>query len=294
MADGGGKDDKRQYPEWRIALACALFAAAFIVAGIWVYAAHQPSDINPAKLQWWAGSTATVMGEVRSHTADYRTALNWDLIALVPGYAVGLLLACDLGRRVFWTARFRRWAQAGLLATAAAGVSNLAQDLLLRSALKNGLQGTWNFRVAEALSLVKFSALLVALIVGLAAIVTTLSRLILHYWVKKHWKEAGEFPEPTDTDPKIEDEQVLRHVNKLAIPPPLLEVDAESSRSAPPGDGSGQGWRTGRRTHGKSGSIPRCLPIASTGAGGQNGKASPRTGHKALQNHQNPWTDQSR
>jgi hypothetical protein len=276
MADGGGKDDKRQYPEWRIALACALFATAFIVAGIWVYAAHQPRDINPAKLQWWAGSTATVMGEVRSHTADYRTALNWDLIALVPGYAVGLLLACDLGRRVFWTARFRRWAPAGLLATAAASVSNLAQDLLLHRALDNGLQGTWNFRVAEALSLVKFSALLVALIVGLAAIVTTFSRLILHHWVKEKWEKAASklakgtvtrrtvtehlsadlmvapdgsgrlvvYDDVTVTEQEVR-ETAAGSLENVAIPPPLLEVATDDTRSGTAGDHVGRGrWKS--------------------------------------------------
>ena len=58
--------------------------------------------------------------------AALRDALRWDVL-LIAGYASGLSLLCDLGRRIFWTARARQVARvataASLLAAAAAAAT---------------------------------------------------------------------------------------------------------------------------------------------------------------------------
>jgi hypothetical protein len=232
MADDAGvaEDAKRQYPGRWIALGVAFLAVALVVAGIWVYAAHQPPGVNLVKLQWRAGSAAVVMGEIRRHpVAAYRTAVNWDLIALVPGYAVGLLLACGLGTRVFWTPRFRGWAKVGTVAAVAAGVFNIAQDLLLRGALGNGLRGSWMFDAAEAMSLAKFSALLVAAAIAIMAIGTTSGRLVMHRVTRDRWNKAkGELPSEQESP--------------LVIPPPPIEAAADARSRAPATAPCNQSW----------------------------------------------------
>src|SRR5260370_22696451 len=109
---GSGKQaeaNRQRSPKQRTAIAVVVLAAAFLVAGIWIYVLHQPSGVNPVKLQWWAGSTAAAMSDIRRHSAMFRTALDWDLRALIPGYLIGLLLACGLGGRGCRLSRFRAW-----------------------------------------------------------------------------------------------------------------------------------------------------------------------------------------
>jgi hypothetical protein len=210
------------------ALVLVVLAVAFVAAGIAVYAVQQPRGIDPVQLQWWAGATAKVTNAIRHQPAAlFRTALYWDF-ALTAGYTIGLVLACLLGRRVFWTRPARTWATWGLYATATAAVCNLAQDLLLLQALGNGLRGSWNFDAVEALSFVKFAGLLVAAVVGIAAIVVTLGRLVMSQRTSQRWETARDLEGTTE--------------RPLVIPPPMIERAANDNRQAPFEPVSGRDW----------------------------------------------------
>jgi hypothetical protein len=248
---------KQQYPDRRRALLLAVVAVAFIAAGISIYATQQPPGVDLVKLQWWAGSTANAMGEVRKQpSSGYRTALYWDF-ALIAGYTAGLLLACGPGLRVFWTDRFRAWAKVGLYATVAAGACNLAQDVLLLRGLSNGLRGTAIFDVAEALSFAKFSALLIAAAVGIAGIAVAASRLAMSTATAEHWKKAADGLGGDGKGP-------------LVIPPPLIEQAAGDGRGAFARPLAGQDWwqvlSAGRHTRWAQGfASPSDRPDDATG-----------------------------
>jgi hypothetical protein len=208
MTAGSSTGDKRWIFPRTIALAGVVVALAFTIAGAVLYAHYQPRGVDLVSLQW-AGSAAAAAKVMTAITTIchhpqlrcvkppvqvdlYRTALWWDIKVLVPGYTVGLLVACGLGWPVFWTPRFRAWARAGVVATAAAAVFNVAQDILLLTGLSGGPHNNWLFRAAEALSLAKFSALLVAVVVGFIAVATTAGRAARHRWTKKRWNAAAE------------------------------------------------------------------------------------------------------
>jgi hypothetical protein len=186
---------------------------------------HQHAGIDLVNLQWWAGSTKEAMSALRSQPVGlFRAALNWDMLALVPGYGIGLLLGCSLGTWVFWAPRFRAWAWTGIFAVVVAVPCNIAQDLLLRNALGDGLRGIVTPDLAEALSLVKFSALLVAAAVAIVAITVTVTRLVVSGLTRKRWESAWQ--------------ACRRHTAWPVIPPPVIEHAAgEASLSL-----AGQDW----------------------------------------------------
>lgn len=225
---GGQLTGKKRRPWYQSRLAAAVtavLAIAFVAVGCLVYALHQPAGIGLVRLQWWAGSTAEAKREICGQPAGlYRMALNWDMLVLVPGYAIGLALACFLGTWVFWMPRSRTWARTGMVAVVVAVVGNIAQDLLLRSALGDGLRGTVIPDLAEALSLVTFSALLAAAAVAIVAIAVTLTRAMLGRQAQRHWEEAWDDCSGDAVCP--------------AIPPPVIEQDA--GKTTPPL--AGQGW----------------------------------------------------
>lgn len=228
--DGEGGASRHRYPERRTALAVAVLSVAFAGAGIAVYAAHQPPGIDLVRLQWWAGAPAKVMDALRHQpSARYRTALSWDA-ALILGYSISLSLACLLGRWVFWTPRFRAWATWGWCALATVAVGNVAQDLLLWLALRNGLGGSWYFAAAEALSFAKFAGLLFVAVIGIAAITVTLVRLAMSERTGTRWQAASQLG-GLDERP-------------LVIPPPTIERAADGSRQASSWPLSGQDWWT--------------------------------------------------
>ena len=241
----------KESPRRRTALFIVVLGAALVAAGIAVYAAAQPAGLDLVRLQWWAGSPTTVMDAIRRQpSSGYRTALYWDFV-LALGYAAGLALVCGLGQRVFWSGRSRAWARLGLYAAVVAGVSNMAQDGLLLWALSNGLRATAILTAAEALSFVKFSALLIALGVGIAAVAVTVGRLAMSGKTTKHWQKEMEGQAAG---------------GPLVIPPPLIERAT---------DGSGpylyeQGWwralSTGSRTRWAQGfASPSDRPDDATG-----------------------------
>jgi hypothetical protein len=181
---------KEAYPRKPLAIALVIVALGSVAAGIWVYAPHQPSGVDPVRLQWAASLTDKALGVVRLRATQFRGALDWDMRALIPGYVVGLLVACYLGRRVFWTSRSRALALLGIVAAVLAGVCNVAHDLLLLTALSDGLRKGALLDWVEALSFVKFAALLVAGAAGAAAIMVTIGRLAMSNRTRKRWAGA--------------------------------------------------------------------------------------------------------
>ncbi len=230
----GRKRPKRRRPPKRpAAIVLVGLAVASLVAGIWVYVAHQPPGIDPVKLQWAANLTDKALDGIRPHSPQFRGTLDWDMRALIPGYGVGLLLACYLGWRVFWTARSRSGAVLGLSATALAVACNLAQDLFLLKALSDGLRNRALLNWIEALSFAKFAALLVAGVVGIGAIMVTIGRLTMSNRTRKRWESAvGDY----------------RPEECLVIPPPVIEDPAQEGGDASAWRLAGQEWWDGIST----------------------------------------------
>lgn len=148
-------------------------------ASIWVLQTL-PVRASLLRLQW-AGSASVANTIVREVPGPYRAALNRDLLLLIPLYTVGLVTAGYLGWRVFWTRRLQVAARVGIVAAITAALCNYAQDAVLLGVLGHQpMQGVWPFRAAAALSFVKFSALVVAVGIGLIALGTTIGRRVQH------------------------------------------------------------------------------------------------------------------
>ncbi len=201
----------------RWGVACLVASLGLVGAGILAFALGAPTHYL-VPLQW-AGSAKNA-GDVVGHRAGaFRTGIYWDF-PLIAGYTGGLLLACYLGRRVFWTAGLLRWALVGYWAAGLAALSNLIQDGLLIGALRSSpLHGTWIFRVTAASSFLKFASLFVLVPIGVIALATAFGRLVTHRRFVRRWAEAQNkcTQEDGDSSPVI-------------IPPPLLESARTQSR----------------------------------------------------------------
>jgi hypothetical protein len=219
-------DGRRPLKRWAATVAVVL-AVAFLVAGIWVFVIYKPPGVDVVRLQWAAVLKDKELAGIRQHSAQFRSAVDWDMRALIPGYWVGLVLACYLGWRVFWTSRPRGWAGLGMAAAVLAAAFNLAQDLLLLEALSDRLRKGTLLLWIEALSFAKFAVLLVAGVMGIAAIMVTTGRLTTSNRTRKRWEKAigrcgdGKWP---------------------VIPPPVIEHPAREGRSASRWYLSGQDW----------------------------------------------------
>jgi hypothetical protein len=215
------------------------FILALVLTGVGVglYLRFVPGDINSLQLQL-AGlprkafttppavhtkaahlvlahaAAARKVAHLRAAARTFRLGLRWQLGALSAG-AIGLWVACYLGRKVFWTRRLQWWALVGIAASAGALALNAAADGLLLLAPGHGLSGSGFASTVEGLSLVRFSAAGVAAAIGALALGTTLGRLARHAATKKHWE-------------KTEEEALARDARDLVIPPPLIEAAADS------------------------------------------------------------------
>src|SRR5450755_1170160 len=155
---------------------------------------------------------ARKVAHLRAAARTFRLGLRWQLGAMSAA-AIGLWMACYLGRKVFWTRRLQWWALAGIVASAAALAVNAAADGLLLLAPGHGLAGRGFGNAAQGLSLVRFSAAGVAAVIGALALCTTFGRLVRHSATRKHWE-------------KMEEEALARDARDLVIPPPLIEATA--------------------------------------------------------------------
>jgi hypothetical protein len=203
-------------------------AVGLTVAGALAYRTYAPHHIDLAALKW-AGSSGAAVTAVDGRVSGFRFALRWDLWALMPGYTLGLLTACYLGLRVFWTRRMHSLAKVGIGVSIAVGVLSVVQDVLLLAALREGLHGSWIFRASEALSLARFCGLLVAALVAILALATTLGRLVLQFVTQRHWKKALAACPATAERPVV-------------IPPPLIHVRAGKKHPARADDGLCRCW----------------------------------------------------
>ena len=159
-------------------IACLVLSLILVVGGITAFALGVPSHVYLVTLQW-AGSASTANGVVGHLAGAYRTGLYWDF-ALIVGYTGGILLACYLGRKVFWTKGLLRWALVGYFAVVVAALANVLHDVLLLVALRSSpMTGDWIFRITAAASFIKFTALLVAIPIGL-------SRVVEHVLAARH------------------------------------------------------------------------------------------------------------
>ena len=203
-----------------------VLSLGLVAGGIVAFVLNVPSHVYPVLLQW-AGSAGVAKAVVHGHAGAYRTGLYWDF-ALIVGYTAGLTLACYLGRKVFWTAGFLRWALVGYFAAGVAALTNVIQDVLLIIALgSKPLAGDWIYRVASGASFIKFTSLLVVVPIGLLALANAFSRLVTHRGFMKRWARAQkDFPQTAES-PWI-------------IPPPPIE-------SAGANESTSENWGLGRK-----------------------------------------------
>src|ERR1700735_2520025 len=103
-------------PGWGIA--CLVLSVLLVAGGIAAFAVEVPSHVYPVLLQW-AGSAGAAQAIVHVRVGAYRTGLYWG-VALIVGDTSGLVLACYLGRKVFWTTGLLRWALVGYFAAGVA------------------------------------------------------------------------------------------------------------------------------------------------------------------------------
>jgi len=195
---------------------CLVASLVLVVGGIVASAVETPDTVNLVSLEW-SRSTAGAVHMVGTRAAEFRTGLYWDLV-LAGASTIGILLACYLGRRVFWTVGLLRWAWTGYLAALLAGLSTVVQDvLLLRVLHADPIHGSWIFRTVEALSLLRFSFLIAAGSVAVISLGTAMSLLATHSTTKCRWLDARAAAHGNGGD----------EVGPLVIPAPPIEVDRQ-------------------------------------------------------------------
>ena len=195
-------------------------AVVLLCAGVGLYAACVFHADSFQRLQWVSSSRAAFSAAPR-RSAAVRNGLWWDIRALI-AYTLGLMLACYLGRLVFWAKRLQRVAVIGMAVAFVAGVLGAVQDWLLLIAFGDRLRGSWIFCIAEALSFARYSALLIAAVIGVTALATVFGRLCADKSTQALW--AAEFKKCNKAGPVV-------------IPPPLIEVAGSRGRPAPADDG---------------------------------------------------------
>ncbi|MCU1428939.1 MAG: hypothetical protein JWL83_2939 [Actinomycetia bacterium] len=138
-----------------------------LAAGIVLYRAMAPHlDIVKVEL---GGS-----GQPWPLPAGTRTAVRWDF-ALIAGYGLALLFAMRLAWAVFWSPRARTIAFGATCLAAAAVLADVAENILLLAANRPH-QGILDWATAAAV--VKFCCIVPAAIVGVAALLVTVLRLV--------------------------------------------------------------------------------------------------------------------
>jgi hypothetical protein len=202
-----GSEVTPRFNLWRAVL-LILLSVAFLATGLALYVMHA-TRVNAVALQW-AGSAkaATRLVHAAAARQRYRDALYWDIWALIPGYGAAVIVACLLGRKVFWRKLSRAAALVGVLAAATAVLCNWGQDALLLVALSHRpMGGVWLFRGAAALSFIKFATLLVAGGIGLIAVATTASRIVLHRRTEECWIRAEKAAGKSEQQPAASEQR---------------------------------------------------------------------------------------
>ena len=115
---------------------------------------------------------------VGCHKQAFRLTLHWDF-ALIAGFTIALVSACYLGTKVALTRAGGYVAGTGIAWALGAGLTNVAQDVVLLTAINHLNQaGNVPFLAAQALAFVKFSLLLGAIAIGVWGLLVTAVRLL--------------------------------------------------------------------------------------------------------------------
>jgi hypothetical protein len=216
---------------------CTVISLALVVGGIVTYAVKTPDNVNLVSLEW-VRSASSAAAMVGARASAFRTGLYWDLVLTLTS-TVGILVACYLGRHVFWTVGLLRWAWMGYFAALLAGASAAVQDALLLSVLHaSPIHGSWIFRIVAALSLLRFSLLIAGGSIALIALGTTLSRLATNATAKCRWLDARAAVHENGDD-----------IRPLVIPAPPIEIDRRDEPRATRLDASidRSWWESGNR-----------------------------------------------
>jgi hypothetical protein len=214
-------EQTRRVPSRARAWAFSLGALASLAAGLWIYGAMAPAiDILAVEL---GGSTQN--WPLPDGTGS---AITWDYLFILC-YGLALGLGTTLARQVFWSAQAARIARVGQGTAIVAVVADLAENLLLTSALRGvGSRGLVLDAAATAAT-VKFATVLVAAGVALLGVGVTIARLL--------WSRRGVFE--AETAGGVWDADTVR------VPDPVEVAPPEPRLSSRPSEGHGLGPAAG-------------------------------------------------
>ena len=166
-------DTDTQPGEWRRSQAGAqALLAVVLLAGS--FAAYARLTNFPDIVAVELGGSGQLPWPVKDPAA-LRDALRWDVL-LIAGYASGLSLLCDLGRRIFWTARARQVARVATAASLLAAAADLGENALLYLAADRTATDAGGLLTAAAAAATgKFC--LLALAIGTAAVALAVTAL---------------------------------------------------------------------------------------------------------------------
>ena len=165
-----GQALRRGQAAWRAGLALVLLVGGAVVYAL---AVDYPSIVHIE-----LGGSGQRPWPVRNPDA-LRDALRWDVL-LIAAYAAGLSLLCDLGRRIFWTARARQVARIATAASLLAATVDLGGNAALYLAVDRSPTDVGALLVAAAAAAtVTFSLLVLAVGTAAAALAVTALRVLV-------------------------------------------------------------------------------------------------------------------
>ncbi len=171
-----------------------------------------------------------------------RSALLWDVV-LILGYAGGLYLLCDLGRRIFWTARARRAARLSAGATVLAAAADLIENALLYAATSRQ-EADALLAVAAAAATLKFCLLAVVGITAATALgVTALRVLVTGRPAALARRRTALAPPGPTPEPGKDDASCSYFVSTVPSPPLDPEPRVAFGTDFPPGSEDGRDRR---------------------------------------------------
>lgn len=149
-----------------VALSTALF-----LGSAWVYRS-QAGDLKIVLIELGGADQGTL-------PAGTRDAVMWDFL-LIAGYGLALGLGAVLARRMFWTPQGQRLAMALPWLAAAAVLADLVENVLLLNAIgpSHVLSADASLDGASGAAVIKFPCVLGAGLIGTAAILVTVGRLV--------------------------------------------------------------------------------------------------------------------
>ncbi|HEY4938918.1 MAG TPA: hypothetical protein VIJ69_07790, partial [Actinomycetota bacterium] len=173
-------------------------AAAFVYYGL---ARNQAGSTQVVALQL-AGSVHGAKTVLGNDAAPFRLALTRDFV-LIAGYTIALVLACYLGTRVALSRAGGYAAAVGMWWAGAAGISNVAQDLVLLHAIRDPSKaGDTVFLIAQTLAFAKFALVFAAGAIAVCSLFMAVGRLLKANTRSNRWahKEGRVITPPPPRD----------------------------------------------------------------------------------------------